>query len=274
MKIFGIMLVKDEADIIARVLEHGRSWADRVFVIDNGSSDETWDIVQSMADDHIVPFRQDLRPYSNALRADAFNAHRREASENDWWCYKMDADELYVDDPREFLAAVPWPYHVVYKKSLDYVVTEEEVAAGLFSESAEENLRQLRHIKPTAYSEPRFFRHRQRLVWPEGRAAPKHRGPRYPKPILVRHYQYRSPSQMQHRLDIRNAVPRDKRGKPFKHIQETHWKELLRPRSELVTDDGRETYKRIPIRVWDQPGLIGRMKRRVEFTLHALRILP
>lgn len=274
MRIFGIMLVKDEADIIAEVLQHGRTWADRIVVIDNGSTDGTWETVQSMADDCITPFRQDLRPYSNALRADAFNAFRTEARENDWWCYKMDSDEFYVDDPRDFLGAVPWPYHVVYKKSLDYVVTEEDVADGAFTESTTINLKRLRYLKPTAYSEPRFFRYRRRLSWPEGKAAPNYRGPRHPKPILVKHYQYRTPAQMQHRLDVRNAVPRDKRGKPFKHITQTHWKELLVPRSELVLDRGRGTYETIPIRVWDEPNLVARMKRRVEFILHALRIFP
>lgn len=274
MKIFGIMLVKDEADIIATVLEHVRTWADRVFVIDNGSTDGTWETVQRMADGCIVAWRQDLRPYSNALRADAFNAFRHEAAENDWWCYKMDSDEFYVDNPRAFLATIPWPYHVVYKKSIDYVVTEEDVEDGSFTDSSKENLRRLSYIKPTAYSEPRFFRHRNRLKWPEGEAAPRHRGPRYPTPITVRHYQYRSPSQMQHRLDVRNAVPRDRRGKPFRHITQTNWKELLVPRSETALDEGDHIYSQIPTRVWDAPGILARVKRRGEFLLHAVRLLP
>lgn len=274
MRIFGIMLVKDEADIIREVLEHGRVWANRIFVIDNGSSDGTWEIVQHMADDCIVPWRRDLRTYSNALRADAFNAFKDEAEENDWWCYKMDSDEFYVDDPRAFLAGVPWPYHVVYKKSLDYVITEEDLAAGWLGESFSENRRRLRYLKPVAYSEPRFFRHRKRIVWPEGATAPKHRGPRYPGPIAVRHYQFRSPSQMQHRLDVRNAVPRDKRGKPFKHVQQKNWKELLVPRCDVVLDEGPETYRRMPVRAWDAPSMPAKAKRALEFLLHALRILP
>lgn len=274
MKIFGIMLVKDESDVIRSVLEHGRTWADRIFVIDNGSTDGTWETVNSMADDCIVAWRRDLRTYSNALRADAFNAFRHEAAENDWWCYKMDSDEFYIDDPREFLGRVPWPYHVVYKKSLDYVITEEDVAQGLLSESFEENRPRIRYLKPVAYSEPRFFRHRGRLTWPEGKAAPNHRGPRFPQPIRVRHYQFRSPTQMQHRLDVRNAVPRDRRGKPFRHIRVSDWTELLVPRSEAVLDEGDPTYDRIPTRIWDQPTGLVKFKRRLELWLHALRILP
>ena len=268
------MLVKDEADIIGSVLSHAKAWADRVIVIDNGSSDETWDIVGSMADDQIVAWRQDLRPYSNALRGDAFNAFRGEACQNDWWCYKMDSDEFYVDDPREFLAGIQWPYHVVYKKSLDYVITEEDVREHELTDSFQDNRGVIRYIKPVAYSEPRFFRHRNRLKWPEGKAGPKHRGPRYPHPITVRHYQFRSPSQMQHRLDVRNAVPRDKRGKPFRHIRQSNWKELLVPRSEAVLDEGLATYERIPAKAWDEPNALVKLKRRVEYALHAAGLLP
>lgn len=274
MKIFGIMLVKDEADIIQSVLSHVRAWADRVFVIDNGSTDGTWELVQEMEDGCIVAWRRDLRTYSNALRADAFNEFRAEARENDWWCYKMDSDEFYVEDPRRFLAGVPWPYHVVYKKSIDYVVTTEQVENGDFGESFEQNRDALRYVKPIAYSEPRFFRHRDRILWPAGRAAPVHRGPRFPTPILARHYQYRSPQQMQHRLDVRNAVPRDKRGKPFRHINQTDWRELLARENELVLDEGAETYRRLPLRAWDEPGLLARVKRKIEFLLHWARVLP
>lgn len=278
MRIFALMLVKNEADIIRPVLEHGRTWADRIIVQDNGSTDGTWEIVQHMADSIIVPWKRDLRTYNNTLRADAFNAFRHEARENDWWCYKMDADEFYLDDPKSFLEQVPWPYHVVMKKSLDVVITEEDVEEHLFAGSFEHDRKLLKYLKPTAYSEARFFRHRNRLDWPPGTIYPRHRGPKYPRPILVKHYQYRSPQQMQARLDLRNAVPKDPSGKPFRHIREQNWRELLVPRSEAVLDCGAETYRRLPVREKSSSaapgGLIRRIGAAIRFVLHAVRILP
>jgi glycosyltransferase involved in cell wall biosynthesis len=280
VKIFGLLLVKNEADIIRPVLEHGRTWADRIIVQDNGSTDGTWEIVQQMADEVVVAWKQDLRPYDNTLRADAFNAFRHEASENDWWCYKMDSDEFYVDDPRAFLARVPWPYHVVFKKSIDYLITTEDVEEAEFEDDFTANRSKglYRYVKPVAHSEARFFRHRARLNWPPGTVAPKHRGPRYPEAILVRHYQFRSPEQMQRRLDLRNAVPKDRQGKPFRHIRQTHWTELLVPRSEAVLDQGRKTYDELPARIKSaKRGLqaLGYgIVRGIRFALHALRILP
>lgn len=278
MKVFGLMLVKNEADIIESVLRHGRTWADRIIVQDNGSTDGTWEIVQKMADEVIVAWKQDLRTYNNTLRADAFNAFRHEAEENDWWCYKMDADEFYLDDPRVFLASVPWPYHVVMKKSLDYVITEKDAAelsfTGLFSDDHEK----IHYLKPVAHTEARFFRHRNRLKWAAGTIYPKFRGPKYHVPIRVKHYQYRSPQQMQARLDLRNAVPKDKQGKPFRHIRQTDWRELLTKRSDTVLDEGEATYAAIPIR--DKTKKRGvrsvgrRLRRWGEVLLHGARVLP
>ena len=118
MKIFAIMLVKDEADIVKSVILSAKKWADRIFIMDNGSTDGTWEICKSLADEIVVPLKQDFRPYSNGLRADVFNEFKHESEDGDWWCFKLDADELYLDDPKEFLKNVPSKYHLVAKKSI------------------------------------------------------------------------------------------------------------------------------------------------------------
>ena len=45
--------------------------------------------------------------------------------------------------------------------------------------------------------------------------------------ILVKHYQFRSPKQMQARLDLRNSLSNKKDGICFRHVKETNYKELL-----------------------------------------------
>jgi hypothetical protein len=99
--------------------------------MDNGSADGTWEICKSLADEIVVPWKQDFRPYHNGLRADVFNEFRNESSEGDWWNFKLDADEFYYDDPKSFLASVPKKYSLVAKKSLDYILTEEDVVDTL-----------------------------------------------------------------------------------------------------------------------------------------------
>ena len=58
MKIFAIMLVKNEADIVGSVLKDAQKWADKIFILDNGSTDGTWEIIQSLKNDIITQCKQ------------------------------------------------------------------------------------------------------------------------------------------------------------------------------------------------------------------------
>lgn len=58
MKIFAIMLVKNESDIVGYVLKEAEKWVDKIFIIDNGSTDGTWEIIQSMRNEIITPWKQ------------------------------------------------------------------------------------------------------------------------------------------------------------------------------------------------------------------------
>jgi hypothetical protein len=271
MRIFGIMLIKDEADVIRYTIEAALSWIDRIFVLDNGSTDGTWEIVNDFAGEQVVPWKQDTRTYSNALRSEVFEQFRSEATDGDWWCYKMDSDEFYLDDPRAFLANVPSYCHVVYKRSIDYVLTLEDIEQYRFTGDFGQDRKKIRYFFPTAYSEPRFFRHRSRLEWPKDRKSPKFMGIPHAQPITVRHFQWRSPEQMQKRIDARLSIPRDKRGKPFKHIRNNNWREALYDPETLECDDGTVDLRRVPLR--DSVPVYGwrYWTRRV---LHGVGLLP
>jgi glycosyltransferase involved in cell wall biosynthesis len=251
MKILGILVVKNEVDILEAALVDAARWADRVFVLDNGSTDGTWELLNSLASDVIVPAGREPRPFQRSFRADIFNRFRGEANDEDWWC-KMDSDEFYIDDPRTFLAAVPRRYHVVFKKSVEYRLTFEDLAEHVFTGRFEHDRPLIRYVNPVCLEEMRFFRHYSRLRWessgPNASDQPRYLGVHYPKSILARHYRYRSPQQMQERLDIRHAIPKDSEGRPFRHVTEKKWEELLAHRADVVLDEGPETYTRLRLR--------------------------
>ncbi|MCR5765785.1 MAG: glycosyltransferase family 2 protein [Treponema sp.] len=251
MKIFAIMLVKNEADIVASVLNSASSWADKIFILDNGSDDGSWEIIQSMKNEIITPVRQDFRPFSRGIRAEIYNEFKHLSSNEDWWCLALDADEFYIDNPKTFLFSIPKTEHLVLKKSLDYYITEEDITESIFTDNFENNKKFIKYIKKECWSEPRFFRYRENLVWnpSEESQYPIHAGIISYKHILVKHYQFRSPQQMQKRLDVRNSSEAKKNGLAFRHVRESDWHELLKKRRELVYDDGSyETYKSLPVR--------------------------
>lgn len=275
MKIFAIMLVKNEADIVKSVILDAKKWADRIFIMDNGSTDGTWEICKSLADNIVVPWKQDFRPYSNGLRADVFNNFRNESADGDWWCFKLDADEFYYDNPKEFLARVPKKYSLVAKKSLDYVLTKQDVETYSFTGNFEKDKKHITHLKNTCWSEPRFFRYRKSLKWEFAETShyPKYAGLLCPDLILVKHYQFRSPSQMQARLDLRNSLSNKKNGIAFTHVKQTDWHELLADEKDCLKDENTITFYRggqLPIRNSLRQSLRKRIFLRIGIALHLI----
>ncbi|MBR1402572.1 MAG: glycosyltransferase family 2 protein [Treponema sp.] len=251
MNIFAIMLVKDEADIVASVLKDAETWADKIFVLDNGSTDGTWEIIQSLADDKIIPWKQYFGPYHNGLRADVYNEFKHLSKPGDWWCFKLDADEFYAENPRTFLEKQRKSTGLVAKKSLDYYLTEEDIHEYNFSGNFEQDKNHIKYLKSTCWSEPRFFKEKKNIKWVSEPNAhyPSNCGKLSNQTILVKHYQFRSPQQMQKRLDVRNATEMKKNGLAFRHVKEQKWQELLKKRADMVFDDGRlETYMNLPFR--------------------------
>lgn len=253
MKILGIAVIKNEADIVRTFLEESSVWADRIFVYDNGSTDGTWEIVKSMTSDIVVPWKSEDVPFHNNLRARVFEAFRDEAEEGDWWCYRMDADEFYVDDPREFLASVPDQYHTVYRKCINYVITAEDVESYEFTGDFARDRHLIRYFRPQGIIERRFLKHRRGLRWSEKKGM-MYTGITYPEMIFAKHYRWRSPQQIRRRLDSkreyvkRKAVAKGKQRaipKLDSDYRVDRWLDRCPARSEMVLDTGPESWAQV-----------------------------
>lgn len=208
MRVFSISVVKNEADVIAASLRAALAWSEGIFVLDNGSTDGTWEIIQDMAAQHagLVAWKQWDAPFHEGMRAHVYNAFRHVARPGDWWCMRLDADEFYVDDPRVLLAEVsPW-YDVVCKDSIEYRLTEEDLSELDFTGRFEEDRDKIRYYLPHTWREVRFFRHRARLAWKEHDPFPGHVGAIAKELVPVRHYKFRNPGQMAYRVGDRLRV--------------------------------------------------------------------
>jgi glycosyltransferase involved in cell wall biosynthesis len=236
MNIFCVCTVRDEVDVVGYCLDAALNWARAVYVCDNGSTDGTWELLQDYARrfPQIVLVERELGPYRNSLRGEMANRFLAEARAGDWWC-RLDADEIYVDEPREFLARVPAAEKIVWSVSIHYYFTDVDLAAyerdpALYRE-------QWKPKRPRFYqanwTEPRFVRHipgvRWTDAWPEGFYEMRSARNR----IRLRHFQYRSPPQIQHRLRLRLQSG----DKAFRHEKSQGWlTKGLRP-EDLVWPD-------------------------------------
>ena len=241
MTIFVLTIVKNELDIIDLWLDATVRWASKIFILDNGSDDGTYERISERANDQIVPVGRYLGPYSNALRGRIYREARAEASPGDWWCVKGDVDEFYLEDPRLFLARVRRPFHAVDKASVDYVVAREDAETLDFAGSIAQDAGRLRYLKPRRSVEVRFFRERDVVVWPEDASGPLNIGPIWPRKIPAAHYHLRSPQQAQVRFEVR----RDARlhGQGFRGTPLESYEELLKPRRDLVLDEGPQSWR-------------------------------
>jgi glycosyltransferase involved in cell wall biosynthesis len=244
MKIFAISVVKNEADIIQYSLKMASRWADKIFVLDNGSTDGTWEKVLEIADDKIIPWKQEFKPFYEGLRGEVFNHFRSEAQEGDWWCFRLDADEFYADDPREFLPKVPARYHFVQTQTFEFQLTTDDLQEITFTGDAAQDIPHIRYYNQYTYAEARFFRHRVRLQWEAGLDRPRHIGIASPVRIRVRHYQYRSPEQLQRRIATRIQARQDGFA-GWEHAANPQWMEYLQARDTMFhyTDDAALTTK-------------------------------
>ena len=222
MKIHSICVVKNEADVVAQSLAAAAVWSDHVYVLDNGSTDGTWEEVHAVAERHpeVLPWKQDPRPFSFSMRREPFEHFRSAAAGGDWWC-RLDADELYIDDPREFLSRVPRWYSSVWSASFQFYFTDRDVARyeedpSLYADDVPVGEKCRWYLNN--WSEKRFFRHTPRLRWADGWPQGTYDAV-CPRRIRLKHYQYRSPEQIQRRLDDRRNAP----SANFSHERTVDW---------------------------------------------------
>lgn len=243
MKIYGISVVKNEEDVIRDSLTIASEWCEKIFVLDNGSEDGTWKEIMDVAkgNDKIIPWKQMNVAFYEGLRAEVFNEFRHIAEEGDWWCFRLDADEFYIDDPRDFLPRVPSNRHYVCRESVEYYLTFEDLEEYEFEGRFPEDRNKIRYYRPESHTEARFFRHRDRLKWDPQDPFPRHMGVVYEKRIMCKHYQYRSVDQMKTRLLTRQKARTDG-FVGWDHASQESYTELLMHRSELIYDNQDGSY--------------------------------
>lgn len=247
-------------------------WCDFIYVYDNGSTDNTWEIARHWAarePERVLLFRSDTRPFHDGLRAAMFNAYRGRAHRGDWWC-RADVDESFIDPPRDFLAAVPRRHHVVWSVHVQYLFTEVDLARYEAAGACRIPEDLPRHYIAN-YSEPRFFRHRDGLVWREDGAWPLHLGVVEPKRIRTRHYQFRSPPQIERRLQTRREAAAQGWAH-FPHSQAEDWREKIDRAANLHCDrgDGHFIVDEAAMPRHVEP----RAQRLAKLALHGLGVWP
>lgn len=214
MRFHGLMLLRDEIDVIRQNLDHLLSWIDALYILDMGSTDGTWDVVREYArrDARIVPFFSRPIVYDDNLRSMLFDQYRDRFSRGDW-VMKIDADEFYHVPPPQFVAQRLRPLETaVHLQWYFFRLTVQEAEDYLTGviDVAEDRKRPIeqrrRHYKISTYAEPRMFAYRNGMQWPQDASFPFNAGYVARERIPIRHYPHRDPPQMERRFRLRAAM--------------------------------------------------------------------
>jgi glycosyltransferase involved in cell wall biosynthesis len=230
-RIYGICLVKDEDDIIAQSLTFAARHCERIFVIDTGSTDDTWNIVQSLAEQNaaIVPFEQTREPFDIGMRSRVYNAMHTDLSDEDWWLI-LDADEFLEEDPRPLIAgAMKEGADTINTWQIQFYFTDrdaEDYERG--NRNRDRPIFERRRYYLIDWQETRLFRNDPRRHWNASTSySPDWLTRTFRRRILNRHYQYRDPEQISKRLRLRYGH------RHFSHVRSQDWHDMIRESRHL-----------------------------------------
>lgn len=223
-RIHGLMCVHDEADVLEEALDHILSNVDALHVLDTGSTDGCWDIVQARArrDARLASATRAEVEFTNDMRGILFERARHSFRPGDWVA-RLDPDEFFVpqllaeSDPghaaslRDFLDQRVMPHEGrVFARMFEFVITRQEADAMDRGERVENpgepiTRRRLAYVTDPV-PEPRFFRFRRGMRWGPLNPNPFNPGVPARTRLAIAHYRWRTLEQTRRRFEIRKRL--------------------------------------------------------------------
>lgn len=224
--LYAIGLVKDEADVLEQSIRHATTFCDRIFYMDNGSSDDSWAIIEALASempDKVVPYERTSEPYIEGMRNRIVNEMSDDLGPDTWWL-KLDADEFLDTDPRPFIrAAERKGADGIIAWSAQFALTDVDVReweAGRDDRTRPISQRRRHYL--VDWREVRLWRNQPGIPWDDAsRSFPPSITKLTTNGLYNRHYPNRDPEQVQKRIEVRKGNAR------FPHI-DTDWRSTVR----------------------------------------------
>jgi len=224
MNLYGLLIAKDEADIIEQTLLSLREFGGfkKIFFYDNGSSDETANIAKKFND--IIPKVYTLTDaFSDNLKYQLLYQHVNEFQLGDWLAI-LDADELFTENTLDKITiAEKNNSNCIEYSDAQFYFTELDDCETFNTHIP---IIEQRPYYLVNYGEPRVFKYTPEIQLNEQLVKSRCDWLKIsPEKILVNHFQYRSAKQTQHRIDVR--IANNNASNNWGHIKDKHWEDYL-----------------------------------------------
>ena len=200
--LFGVCFVKNEEDIIADSITHAAQFCSKVFVVDNASTDRTWEIVRGHDLENLVPVCSKDFIFCDYLRLRFMESRKGELGLDNWW-YIFDADEFLLEEPFDAMAqAEEEGADCIAVEVINFVVTKDEVREAQ-ENGRQETWRDRKHYVLYASGPVKFFKNTSYLDYGGYAIMPFGLIKECSKRLLMKHYPYRSLAQLEKRIHTR-----------------------------------------------------------------------
>jgi len=205
-KLFGVCFAKNEEDIITDSVSHAAKFCDKVFIVDNASTDRTWEIVRGLDLNNLVTVCSKDFVFRDYLRLRFMETRKEELGLNNWW-YIFDADEFLLDNPFDAIAqAEGEDADCIAVSVINFLLTKEEVRNAEES-GRQETWRDRKYYVLYESGPVKFFKNTKYVDYGICDSIPLGLTKECSLRLPLKHYPHRSVDQLAKRVHTRYGNP-------------------------------------------------------------------
>ena len=202
LKLFGVCFAKNEEDIIADSVSYAAQFCDKIFVIDNASTDRTWEIVRALDLENLEPVCSKDFVFRDYLRLKFMDTKKDELGLNNWW-YIFDADEFLLDDPLDAIVqAEKEGADCIAVNVINFLLTRQEFRYAQET-GQEETWRNRKHYVLYESGPIKFFKNTKYVDYGICDSIPLGLTKECSWRLPLKHYPHRSVDQLEKRVHTR-----------------------------------------------------------------------